>query len=250
MSKEITEEHHIIYKFREMVNKRYLYADLIIRFQLSPCITEQVVEEVKAYFLETIYPPAQKRYELEDAFKELATYMKQPKKIWGLFGNMAGAILKFGRHFIQALKAGFASLDSFIGAKNFEKSLANLANKLGIEPNMSDEEFEDCIYQLPREEIEQFIKDVHSLFGAMTNTKLLEKTISILDNVVETMKSKPNTYPSKDVDGILLGRELLKQGLDLFSKYDEDTKKEMVAFIYKNEMWFIDQVYQKKENKF
>ena len=64
------------------------------------------------------------------------------------------------------------------------------------------------------------------------------------------MKSKPNTYPSKDVDGILLGRELLQQGLDLFSKYDEDTKKEMVAFIYKNEMWFIDQVYQKKENKF
>ena len=54
----------------------------------------------------------------------------------------------------------------------------------------------------------------------------------------------------KDVDGILLGRELLQQGLDLFSKYDEDTKKEMVAFIYKNEMWFIDQVYQKKENKF
>lgn len=250
MPKEITEEHHIITKFREMVDKRYIYSDLVLRFDLPECITEEVVGEVKGYFMNTIYPTAQKRYELEDAFKELATYMKQPKKIWGLFGNMAGALLKFGRHFVVALRAGFSSLDSFIGAKNFEKSLATLANKLGIEPYMSDDEFEDCLYQLPREEIEKFISDVYRLFEAMTNTRLLEKTISILDNVVQTMKSKPNTYPARDVDGILLGRELLQQGLNLFIKYDEHTKKEMVNFIYKNEMWFVEQVYLKKENKF
>lgn len=249
MSEQRTREEHIIEKFRDMVSKRYYYPELIKRYELPESITEAVVEDVKTYFLGTIYPPPQKRRELEDAFKELATYMRQPKKIWGLFGNMASAVFKFGRHFVQALKAGFASLDSFVGAKKFESSLAEIANKLDMQPPMSDDDFEDCMYQLPREEIERFIKDVYGLFGAMINTKLLGKTIEILESVVSTMKAKPGVYPQKDIDGILLGKQLLKEGYDLFSKYDEHTRKLMVEFIYKNEMWFIEDVYQRKEQK-
>lgn len=244
-----TKDDHIIDKFREMIEKRYDYNELKLRFDLPEAINEEVISEVKNYFLNTIYPPATERKQLEDAFRNLAEYVRSPKKIWGLFGNMAGAIFKFGRHFMQALKAGFGALDSFMGAKNFELSMAEIANKNGIIPPISDDDFEETMYQLPREEIEKFIGNVKGLFGAMVNTVLLKKTLAILDNVIETMEKKPNTYPAADVDGIKLGRGLLIKGYDLFSKYDEPTKLAIVEFIFKNEMWYIESIYQRKEEK-
>lgn len=244
-----TQDYHIIEKFREMVEKRYDFDGLKARFDLPPSITEEVIDEIENYFLSTIYPPAKERKELEEAFQDLAAYVKQPRKIWNLFGDMARALFKFGRHFMTALKAGMDALDSFMGAKNFEASMTVIANKNGIKPPMSDEDFEDTMYQLPREEIVKFIKDVKSLFGAMVNTTLLAKTLDILDHVIHTMEKKPNVFPQKEVDGIKLGKQLLQKGYDLFSKYDEETKQHIVDFIFKNEMWYIDEVYRKKEGK-
>lgn len=244
-----TTDEHIINKFRDMIEKRYRYEDLVKRYDLPASITEEIIAEVKNYFLTTIYPPAAERKKLEEAFKELADYVRSPKKIWALFGDMARALFKFGRHFMQAMRAGMDSLNSFVGAKNFEASMATIANKNGITPPISDEDFEDTMYQLPREEVEKFIADVKNLFGAMVNTKLLQKTLDILQHVIETMEKKPQTFPKADVDGIKLGRDLLKRGYDIFSKYDEPTKQAIVEFIYKNEMWFVDEVYRKKEGK-
>ncbi|MCO5232445.1 MAG: hypothetical protein LC105_08580 [Chitinophagales bacterium] len=249
MSQEIlTNEQHVVEKFREMVAKRYIYDDLKVRFELPATITPEVIDDVKEYFLGTIYPEYYERKRLEQAFGNLATYIRQPKKVMGLFGNMTGALFKFGRHFFQALKAGFASLDSFIGAKKFEQGMAEIANRNGISPPMSDEEYEDCYYQMDKTEIIKFIGDVKSLFGAMVNTPLLLKTIHILDDVTNTMQKHPNIYPIEDVEGIKLGRSLLNKGYNLFSKYDEATKQQMVETIYNNEMWYVDYIYNQKEN--
>ena len=134
-----TQDYHIIEKFREMVEKRYEFNGLKQRFELPEAIDETVILEIKNYFLTTIYPPAQERKELEEAFRDLADYIKQPRQMWNLFGDMARAVFKFGRHFMTALKAGMDALDSFMGAKNFEASMAEIANKNGILPPMTDE---------------------------------------------------------------------------------------------------------------
>jgi hypothetical protein len=61
------------------------------------------------------------------------------------------------------------------------------------------------------------------------------------------MEEKPKVFPKKEVDGIKLGKSLLEKGYDLFSKYDENTKQEIVEFIYKNELWYVEHIYRKKE---
>jgi hypothetical protein len=137
-------------------------------------------------------------------------------------------------------------LDSFVGAKNFESSMVEIANKNGIRPPISDENYEEIMCRMERAQIEKFIKDVKNLFGAVVNTKLLKKTLDILDHVIQTMEKKPHVFPKKEVDGIKLGRELLAKGYDIFSKYDEPTKQAIVDFIYKNEMWYIDDVYKRR----
>ena len=92
-----TQDYHIIEKFREMVEKRYDFEGLKARFDLPPSITEEIIDEIENYFLTTIYPPVQERKELEEAFSDLAAYVKQPRKIWNLFGDMMDHIT-FHRH--------------------------------------------------------------------------------------------------------------------------------------------------------
>lgn len=238
-------EADIINKFREMVSKRYEYKQLNERFNLPAEINETVIKEIETYFLASIYPEATKRKELEDAFAGLGSYVKSPRKIWGLLGNMSKALFKFGRQFPTALKAGMSGLDAFLGAKKFEAEMVVQAESMNISAPISDEDFERVMSKIPKKDIEAFIEDVRKLFKIMTNTTLIEKTVAILDNVADTMRHKPNIYPQKEVDGIMLGRGILKDGYDLFSKYKEDTKQLMVETIHKNEMWNSATVYEK-----
>ena len=237
----------IILKFREMVSKRYAYGALADRFDLPEEISAEVIAEIEHYFLHSIYPEPTRRAELEDAFEGLALYIQHPRKLWGIIGNMAKAMFRFGRQFPVALKSGFDALQAYFGTLKFEEKMVSMANEMQMQTPLSDDEFEQIIATLPREEVISFIKHVNVLFKSMCNTVLLEKTVEILDTVAETMRSKPDVYPQKDVDGILLGQGILKDGFTLFSKHDEKTKQLMVAHIYKNEMWFLDEVHEKWE---
>lgn len=238
----------IINKFRDMVRKRYEYDAFSTRFQLPENIDRPVIEEIKHYFLESIYPEASRRKELEAAFAGLGSYVRSPRKIWGLLGNMTRALFNFGAQFPTALRAGMNGLDAFMGAKNFEAEMVAEAHKRNITGEISDDTFEQLMASLPKKDIEDFIEDVRKLFKVMTNTRLIEKTIHILDNVVETMQYKRNIYPKEEIDGILLGRDILVKGLELFSKYDEETKELMVEYIFRNETWYNDHVFKKWNN--
>lgn len=239
-------DNDIINKFRAMVAKRYVYDELKSRFQPFPeVLTETMIKKIEDYFLNSIYPEAAQRKELEEAFAGLGTYVKSPKKMWGLLGNMSAAIFKFGGQFPAAMKAGFSGLSAFHGAKQFESEMARIALEHHLNAPLSDDDFEMVMSKLPKEDIEKFINDVKSLFKTMTNTKLIFKTILILDNVVATMKKKSHIYPASEMEGILLGRGILQSGFDLFSSYDEETKELMVEYIYKNELWYADTIYDK-----
>jgi hypothetical protein len=239
----LTEQQHIILKFREMVAGRYRYEDLKMRFPLPPAIEPAVIADVEMYFLECLYPAPEDREGLENAFLHLGRYVRQPQKIFGIFGNLAGAIFKFGRHFLQALKAAFGALDAFLGAKKFEQEMVIIANRKGIVPPLSDEDFEDCMADINRQAFEQFIDQVVSLFSLMMHTELRRKTISILDDVIETMKRKPHLYPPHDIEGITLGRFLLVRGDQIFSRYDDQTRKQILEIVSKNEHWYLSKVY-------
>ncbi len=237
----------IILKFRDMVSKRYAYDDLVERFDLPEEISPEVIAEIEHYFLNSIYPEPDRRAALEDAFEGLALYIQHPKKLWGIMGNMTKAIFRFGRQFPVALKSGFDALQAYFGTLKFEEKMVSTANEMQMQAPLSDDEFEQIIAALPHEEVVSFIKHVNVLFKSMCNTSLLEKTVEILETVAATMRSKPDVYPQKDIDGILLGQGILKDGFALFSKHDERTKQLMVEYIYKNEMWFLDDVHEKWE---
>lgn len=236
---------HLIDKYRESVEMRYEFEGLSGRFTLSTQFDEEVIKDIQGYFKECLYPPAEERHKLDTAFESLNSFVSHPAKTWRLLGNMAMAIFKFGTHFPMALKAGMISLEAYLDAKKFERKLLQAAISLNFSLPLTPQQFEACIAELPRREVDAFTADIISLFQSMTDTVLLKKTISILQDVLDKMRNLPEVYSDRDVEGVELGLNILKSGYDLFKDYKESLKKEIIVVIRENEKWYLDQIYAK-----
>lgn len=235
---------HLIDKYRELVSYRYNYESMSERFALPPGLTPEVIESVRDFFLNSIYPDVDERHRLDEAFQTLGSFISKPSKIWRLLGSMTTAIFKFGRLFPAALKAGYKSLQSYLDAKKFEQSLLVAARHHGFTKPLSRENFDRCLATIPRAEAEDFMKTVLSLFTSLTNDSLLEKTMLIMQNVIQRMEQYPNVYTPGEIDGIRLGVSVLENGYAVMHRLPEKTKKQIVEYIEKNELWFLDEVYQ------
>ncbi len=238
-------EDHLIDKYRQIIAERYNYAKLTAYKPLPEGMTEQMVDDIRNFFLESIYPEPAKRHELDEAFAQLQNYIHQPAKVWGILGNLAAAIFKFGTMLPAALKTGMVSLEAFTAAKNFEHTMARAAKDAGYDVPLTNEQFIDCLSKLPRHQLDSFAKDVGRLFRSMADTRLLSKTIEIMEDVIKKMESKTRLYTKAEIDGIKMGINIMKEGHTLFIQYPEKTKEQMVDYIVDREMQFIDEIYFK-----
>lgn len=238
-------EDHLIDKYRQIIADRYDYAKLTAYKPLPDGITEEMVNEIKGFFLESIYPEPTRRHELDEAFAQLQSYTHQPAKVWGILGNLTAAIFKFGTMLPAALKTGIVSLEAFTAAKSFEHTMARAAKDAGYGVPLTDEEFIACLGKLPRHQLDSFALDVGRLFRSMADTRLLSKTVEIMHDVIKKMESKTKLYTKDEIDGIKMGLDIMQKGLDLFSQYSDKTKDKMVEYIVEREKLFIDEIYFK-----
>jgi len=238
---------HLIEKYRKSVEQRYDYDALAARLDLPPQLNREVAAKVKRYFLENIYPPAEKRAQLDKAFDHLDTYLTHPSKIWHLLGNMTAAVFKFGRHFPAALKGGFISLESFRDAKQFETTMLQAARKKDFDIPLTDAQFKECLVSIPRDEVERFLKDISAFFKSLNDTVLLRKTIEILKGVIKKMKKYPRLYSSDEIEGVAMGVEILENGYLLFKDFSPALKKGVLRTIKANELWFLGHLHETDE---
>jgi len=234
---------HLIEVYRELIHIRYQYDTLKKSGSLTDKVDKKIVDSIRSFFLNDVYPDVKKRKQIEEAFDTLGSYVKQPAKALGLFSSVTSALFMFGRHLPAAVNAGVVTLQSFVDARHLEEKIIYAAKENFKDKHISLDEMKQCIVQIPKEDLEKFINDVKEMFLLLSNTELLEKTIRIMDMVIDKMKSRPNLYPKHEVDGIVLGKNILVNGLNLFKNYPDALKKEIAETIYNAEMSFIDELY-------
>lgn len=238
-------KYHLIDKYRSVVAKRYDYATVSEDFELPDDIDQAIVESLKKYFLESLYPEPALRKKLDDAFDELQNYMLHPRKVANLLGNFASAILRFGFQFPVAIKSALKALEVYSAAKHFENALLMGAKTNGFSVPLSDEQFCVCLRSIPKQQLEKFVEDIRELFQSFANTDLLHKTVSILDEVLLQMQSKPDVYNGNEVEAIRLGRGIISKGYELFIQLSETQKENILELVTANENEFLEQVYKK-----
>lgn len=234
---------HLIELYRNKVSERYTYQNLDQKIKLPASITPEVVEEMRHYFLNYVYPPAAEREQLEAAFGHLQEYVQKPSKVWFLLGDMASAVVRFGLQLPKALKAGVLTLESYLNAREFEQMLLKQAKEEYLEPPLNDVQFETLMGTLPRHKVEHFINEVGNMFSLLSDTRLSKKTIQIIEKVIDKMLKHPGVYTAEEVEGIQLGLQILKEGNKLFEKYSHSTKRDIVAAVKEAEHQYLDYLY-------
>ncbi|MCW5906534.1 MAG: hypothetical protein KIS94_01635 [Chitinophagales bacterium] len=242
-------KNHLIEKYRESIKVRYDYDAVKMDKRFPKKFTRETVDELRTFFLENLYSPPAHREKLDAAFKQLETYVAHPSKIWGLLGNLATAVFKFGFHFPAALRTGMVALQTHTTARHFEDMLLQNASDRDFQPPLTDAQFNECLAALDGEMLIKFIGELTELFVSISDTELMEKTISILKDVLTRMKDRKDIYGPEDHDAIQLGIDILEKGYVLLSKYDDETKRAIVEFVTYSETGFIESLKPKKGKK-
>ena len=234
--------YHLIRQYRELISRRY---DALIthRGDTLPYLSDEVARQIKDFFLTNIYPPPDRRRELDAAFAELRNFTHHTALIWGLLGSLPKAIFRFGTHLPAAIHAGFKSLEAYTSAIGFEDAMLDAAENYGFNPPLSEAQFIDCIRAIPPGRLDHFIYEASMLFTVISDTDLLSRTITIMHDVISRMKSKPDTYNSDQIAAIELGLGLMQQGYDLLAPLTQDTKQDIISFITQNERKFLAEIH-------
>ncbi|MCZ8155377.1 MAG: hypothetical protein O9264_04600 [Leptospira sp.] len=213
----------VIEAYQKSLVKRYS-SESLLAYPQYKSISRSTIDLMIQFFIDALYPEHSKRLELDAAFQSLSGFVNHPSKLWGILGNLAASIFKFGRHFPAALSAGLAALHSYVTAHKFEETLIREAITESEEgdPFSSDESFNRILARIPQKDADAFRQDITKLFKIFTDGVLVDKIVIIMQDVLKRMESKGSLYTIDDHRAIQLGINILRQGKFIFERLSKD----------------------------
>ena len=185
----------VIKGYRQMIEHRYQYHNLVDKSDLPSTFDDERVARFRSYFLEYIYPPSEKRNELNAAFRNLNNYIHHPEKLLRLLLDSGKLMFKYGRHLPKILRAGLKAMRSFQQANKFEEHLVEGAIAHKMQPPFEEKELTELISKLPRKEIDRFIESGLVLFDTLNDRKLVYKIIEIISRThLEILRNSSSPY--------------------------------------------------------
>jgi hypothetical protein len=221
----------VIEGYRNTVYQRYQYERIKDKYEIPETVDKETVDSIRNYFLNYIYPDFEKRAELNNAFKSLDNYIKQPEKLLRILMDSAKLIFSHGRHLPKILTTGLKALKTFIAASQFEESLVKEAIKSNIKAPFDGSKINGLVALLSRKEINNFIEGSQSLFETLHNRILVEKIKEVLGQLISNMRGNPASYSSSEVKGLEIGLEMISEGDALFSKLTKEDQQRAVYLI-------------------
>lgn len=224
----------IIIAYRNVISERYEYDQIIEQYEIPDSFTRDKFDTLRSYFLNYIYPPPEERARLNAAFGSLEQHIANPKYLLNVLMDAFGIIFKYGRHLPKILRTGLQAMQSFKKANQFEEQLASAAAASSMTPPFSSEDIEQLTARLSKSDVESFIEDSLKLFDVLHDRKLVARIIDIVQQLITKMEAKPEVYPSSEIDGLRLGRDLIVEGNRLFeslTRAEQDRLFDMVVEI-------------------
>ncbi len=237
---EAETKNEVITGYRKLIDYRYQFEEMAKEPDLPKTFDQERTVLFKSYALTYLYPTITRRKELDDAFLQLDSYIKDPVKLMKVVSMSSRLIFKYGRHLPGMLKAGLKALRSFRKANNFEEQLTREAIRLELPAPFKIADIKTLISALSLEEMRGFIESTESLFSILHDRKLVARIIAVIDYLVEQMKKQPDTFSSSEVEALQLGLELIQKGNDLFDLLNEKEQKQIFKFITARERRFLE----------
>lgn len=244
MAKEIL-LNEIILGYRNLIEDRYKYKDLKEKYDLPKTINEEVVNDIKTYFLTYVYPNLEKRAELNEAFSTLDDFIKHPEKLLNLVVESLKLLFTHGRHLPKIFNAGLKAMKSFRGATKFENAIVQKAIQENSKPPFTTIKINKLIQLLPYKELEEFMKSTETFFNIIYDEELVKKIKEIISFLISKMKNKPKVFSQKEIIGLKLALETISKGEELLNKLARKDQEILIAFVLKIEKDNLNELFSK-----
>lgn len=187
-------------------------------------ISDETIRALREFFLEHLYPTPQTRRKLDDAFDRMKDVITSPRRMFALLGTAGRSLFKLGSMIPSAISAGMHTLEAVHEIRKLEGLMVGRAEAGGIsaESVLEPDTFADLVRALPEKEIVHFRKEMNKLFKHLSNLKLLDATIEILEDSRERMKQRADLFTEAELAGISLGLEVMRSGVALFRSLTPD----------------------------
>ena len=192
------------------------------------------------YFLHHLYPAPEKRQELDEAFQNLDSYIRNPEKLFRILIDSGSLIFKYGRHLPKILLTGLKALKSFRAATQMEQKLVESAIKMSLPPPYSAANIKTLLATLSTEELNDFIDNNQALFETLQDRNLVKKIVEIVEHLIAKMKSRPQIYSIQEVNALTVGRDIIQQGDLLFDQLTVMEQEVILDLILQIERDFLE----------
>jgi hypothetical protein len=244
MSKELL-SNAIILGYRNLIEERYQYKDLKEKYDFPETINEEVVADIKIYFLTYIYPDLEKRAELNEAFSTLDDFIKHPEKLLNLVVDSLKLLFTHGRHLPKIFNAGLKAMKSFRGATKFEKTIVLKAIQENSKPPFTTLKINKLIQLLPYKDLEEFMKNTETFFNIIYDKELVEKIKEIIRFILSKMRNKPKIFSQKEIIGLTLALETISKGEEMLNKLTQKDQEILIGFVLQIEKDCLQEIFSK-----
>ena len=232
----------IIKGYRASIRERYTYDTIKRVYDIPNSINEDIIVQLREYFLAYIYPDVEKRAALDTAFESLDDFIKHPQKLIGVVFDAAKLIFTYGKHLPKIIRTGLKAMQSFRAASAFESNMVDEAMANNVPPPYDLKKINGLIGYLSREDIDTFITTSQSLFETLHDKALTDKIIEIIDYIVTVMRSNQSNYAQSQIEGLEFGLEMLKEGNAIFNTLALDDQKTLIEMVTLIERDRLDQL--------
>jgi hypothetical protein len=234
----------IISAYRDIISDRYDYDLIKSKHPIPESISRDKFHNLREYFLGYVYPPIERRKELNEAFESLDGHIKHPEHLVRILLDSTSLLFKYGIHLPKILRAGIKALKSYRTASRLELRLTEEAAMMDVSAPYSKKVMASVIRQIPRNEIDQFMEDSLALFETLHDQQLVKSIISIVGSLIEKMKKHPKVYAQNEVKGLEIGRDIIVQGNELFTSLPASEQEQLFNLIYEIEKGEMDRIFQ------
>jgi hypothetical protein len=189
-------------------------------------ISDSMLDELREFFLERLYPSADVRVQMDEAFEDLGHLLRSPGRLTPLIGAAVSTMLRLSFHLPAIISTGIAAVDAIRKTRKLEADLMAVADTMRPELEEALGKRKGApsyrrvmlrlIASVPEDTVRGLIADVIQVFRALSDVKMLTGMLHFGERCMSVMESREKVYTAKDRESMKLCLEVLRGGHSLF----------------------------------
>ncbi len=211
--------------YRDEIRLRY-QLDRLHEIPEFGTVSDEMLDSLREFFLERLYPSAEIRLQMDEAFDDLGHLLRSPGRLTPLIGAAVSSMLRLSFHLPAIISTGIAAVDAIRKTRKLEADLMTTANTMrpeldeALEKGKGAQSYRRTMLRLiasvPEDTVRGLIADVVQVFHALSDVKMLTGMLHFGERCMAVMESRREVYTDKDRESMRLCLEVLRGGHALF----------------------------------